>query len=442
MNNSKKSIIERIVFNNKALMVFSVIVAIFIWATVKINYAEETYRTLSDVKINIASTVDESSELVAFIDEKELYCEVEVKGKSYDINSYSLTKDEIVVEASGTFVDSAGYKVLTLTAKTAEGGMSGFEITRISPSSISVYYDRKTTDTFNVEAKLSNDLDSLVEGDYAVGQPVPSMNTIDVTGPATVLNRLSKVYFTASIKDDALPLTASKNLPAKIAFDLENEDEAKYLICEGINNESNPATVTVPVNVTKEVETGVKFVNQPAVFSEKVDGVTVSPNKVKISYNPQDDEQYDKLFVGTIDFSKISNKVNYFEFPIDEKLGVNIADKSLEKFDVSVDMSKMSRKTLDKAPTKVVFLNQDENYNYSIDFENSNLDGITLIGPAESLKKITADDIQIEINVSSLSVNSRIIQKVKVSNISIQSDDIDDCWVYGEYEAVISINTK
>lgn len=442
MNNSKKSIIERIVFNNKALMVFSVIVAIFIWATVKINYAEETYRTLSDVKINITSTVDESSELVAFVDEKELYCEVEVKGKSYDINSYSLTKDEIVVEASGTFVDSAGYKVLTLTAKTAEGGMSGFEITRISPSSISVYYDRKTTDTFNVEAKLSNDLDSLVEGDYAVGQPVPSMNTIDVTGPATVLNRLSKVYFTASIKDDALPLTASKNLPAKIAFDLENEDEAKYLICEGINNESNPATVTVPVNVTKEVETGVKFVNQPAVFSEKVDGVTVSPNKVKISYNPQDDEQYDKLFIGTIDFSKISNKVNYFEFPIDEKLGVNIADKSLEKFDVSVDMSKMSRKTLDKAPTKVVFLNQDENYNYSIDFENSNLDEIVLIGPADSLKKITADDIQIEINVSSLSVNSRIIQKVKVSNISIQSDDIDDCWVYGEYEAVISINTK
>lgn len=442
MNNSKKSIIQRIVFNNKALMVFSVIVAIFIWATVKINYAEETYRTLSDVKINIASTVDESSELVAFVDEKELYCEVEVKGKSYDINSYSLTKDEIVVEASGTFVDSAGYKVLTLTAKTAEGGMSGFEITRISPSSISVYYDRKTTDTFNVEAKLSNDLDSLVEGDYAVGQPVPSMNTIDVTGPATVLNRLSKVYFTASIKDDALPLTASKNLPAKIAFDLENEDEAKYLICEGINNESNPATVTVPVNVTKEVETGVKFVNQPAVFSEKVDGVTVSPNKVKISYNPQDDEQYDKLFVGTIDFSKISNKVNYFEFPIDEKLGVNIADKSLEKFDVSVDMSKMSRKTLDKAPTKVVFLNQDENYNYSIDFENSNLDEIMLIGPADSLKKITADDIQIEINVSSLGVNSRIIQKVKVSNISIQSDDIDDCWVYGEYEAVISINTK
>lgn len=442
MNNSRKSIIERIVFNNRALMIFSVIVAIIIWASVKINYSEEITRTLSDVKINITASVDESAELTAFVDETELYCEVTVKGKSYDVNSYSLNKDDIIVEATGAYVDSAGYRVLNLSAKTADGGVADIEITRVSPSSISVYYDRKTTDTFNVEAKLGNDLESLVEGEYAVGQPVPSMNTIDVTGPATILNRLSKVYFTAQIKEDNLPLTSSKNLPAKITFDLENEDEAKYLICEGVNNQSNPATVTVPVYVTKEVETAVKFVNQPAIFSEKVDAVAISPKKVKISYNPQDGETFDKLYVATIDFSDISNKMNNFEFPVDEKLGVNLSDKTLEKFTVSVNMSDMSSKTLDKAPTKVVFLNQDENYNYSIEFENSNLDEIVLVGPKESLQKISEDDIQVEINVSSLSVNSRIIQRVKVSNISIQSEEVDDCWVYGEYYAVINIEPK
>ncbi len=442
MNNSRKSIIERIVFNDRALMVFCVIMAIVIWASVKINYSDEVTRTLSDVKINITASVDEGAELTAFIDETELYCEVTVKGKSYDINAYSLSKDEIIVEAAGAYVDSAGYRVLNLSAKTADGGMSDIEITKISPSSISVYYDRKNTDTFNVEAKLGNDLSSLVEGEYAVGQPVPSMNTVDVTGPATILNRLSKVYFTAQIKEDNLPLTASKNLPAKIAFDLENEEEAKYLICEGVNNESNPATVTVPVYVTKEVETAVKFVNQPAIFSEKVEAVAISPKTVKISYNPQDDENFDKLYVATIDFSKISNKMNNFEFTVDEKLGVTLVDKEIERFNVSVNMSEMSSKTLDKAPTKVVFLNQDENYNYAVDFENSNLDEIVLIGPKESLQKITADDIQVEINVSSLTVNSRILQKVKVSNISIQSDEIDDCWVYGEYFAVLSINAK
>lgn len=442
MNNSRKSIIEKIVFNNKALMIFSVIVAILIWATVKINYSDEVTRTLTGVKVNITATVDQDSELVAFIDESELYCEVEVKGKSYDINSYALNKDEIIVEASGNFVDSAGYKDLTLTAKTADGGMADVEFGKITPSIISVYYDRQTDDTFNVEAKLSNDLATLTEGDYAVGQPVASMNTVKVIGPAGVLKTLKKVYFTASIKDDALPLTATKNIPAKISFDIENEEEARYLICEGINNESNPATVTVPVYVTKEVETGIKFVNQPKSFTESVKGVKISPDKVKISYNPQESEQFDKLDIGTIDFSKISNKVNYFEIPVDEKLGVTLTDKTLQKFDVSVDMSDMQSKTLKKAPTKIVYLNQSENYNYSVDFENSSLDEIVIIGPAESLKKIDEDDIQVEINVSSLSVNSRIVQRVKVNNISIQSDEVDDCWVYGEYEAVLTINAK
>ena len=442
MNNSRKSIIEKIVFNNKALMIFSVIVAILIWATVKINYSDEVTRTLTGVKVNITATVDPESELVAFIDESELYCEVEVKGKSYDINSYALNKDEIIVEASGNFVDSAGYKELTLTAKTADGGIADVEFGKITPSVMSVYYDRETHDTFNVEAKLSNDLATLTEGDYAVGQPVASMNTVKVIGPAGVLKTLKKVYFTASIKDDALPLTATKNIPAKISFDIENEEEARYLICEGINNESNPATVTVPVYVTKEVETGVKFVNQPNSFTESVKGVKISPDKVKISYNPQESEQFDKLDIGTIDFSKISNKVNYFEFPVDEKLGVTLTDKTLQKFDVSVDMSDMQSKTLKKAPTKIVYLNQSENYNYSVDFENSSLDEIVIIGPAESLKKIDEDDIQVEINVSSLSVNSRIVQRVKVNNISIQSDEVDDCWVYGEYEAVLTINAK
>ena len=92
-----------------------------------------------------------------------------------------------------------------------------------------------------------------------------------------------------------------------------------------------------------------------------------------------------------------------------------LVDKSLEKFVVSVNMSEMSSKTLDKAPTKVVFLNQVEDYSYSVNYANSNLDEIVLIGPAESLEKITADDIQVEINVSSLSVNSRIAHDLKLN---------------------------
>ena len=199
--------------------------------------------------------------------------------------------------------------------------------------------------------------------------------------------------------------------------------------------------MTIPLYVNKEVGTSVKFVNQPAAYSEEMPKFTVYPSKVNVLYNTKD-EEIETLYVGTVDFSNVSNKVNYFEFPVDEKLGVNIVDKTIAKFTVSLDMSSMSSVTFEKTPSKIVLLNQDENYNYIIDFDKSELDSIVAMGPKESLSKITNEDIQVEINVSSLDLTNTAEQTVEVSNISIASDKIDDCWIYGKYMAYITVEPK
>lgn len=443
MNKGKKSSVEGLFYNNKFLMVFSVLVAIAVWASVKINYSDETTRYFSDVKINISSAVTQSGEYEAFYGSESILAGVEVRGKAYNINQYALSKDDIIVETSGAYIDSAGYKVLTLSARLSEtSGATDVEITKVEPSTITVYYDRKTTDTFNVEAQLDNDLESLVTDEFTVGQPVPSMSTIEVTGPATILNKLAKVYFRAQINETDISLTATKEVPAEIVFQLDRASEGKYLICEGINDESNPATVTIPLYVDKEVPAAVKFVNQPAVYSENPPKYKINPGKIHVLYSSTETEEMNNLYVGTVDFSTVSNKVNYFEFPVDEKLGVNIVDKTIEKFTVSLDMSSMDKVTLDKTPGKVVFINQDEGFTYSINYEKSDLGAITVIGPAESLRDISAEDIQIEINVSSLSKMRTSEQIVDVSNISISSDKFNDCWVYGKYKVAISVEPK
>lgn len=442
MSKNKKSSIEGLFYNNKFLMVFSIIVAVLLWANVKINYSADTTRTISDLKISLANTVSQAEDIEVFFGSEELLAEVEVSGKAYNINQHALTKDDIIVEATGSYVDTAGYKVLTLTAKIADTSAAGdVNITKITPSSITVYFDRKTTGTFNVEAKLENDMDSLVSDEFTVGQPVPSMSTVEVTGPATILNKLTKVYFKAQIDESNLPLTATKEVAAEIAYQLDRASDSKYLTCNSINDESNPATVTIPLYVSKEVGTSVKFVNQPVSYSEEMPKFSVYPSKVNVLYNTKD-EEIETLYVGTVDFSNVSNKVNYFEFPVDEKLGVNIVDKTISKFTVSIDMSSMSSVTFNKTPSKIVLLNQDENYNYIIDFEKSELNAITAIGPRESLDKITNEDIQVEINVSSLNLEGSEEQLVEVSNISIASDKIDDCWIYGKYKAYISVEPK
>ncbi len=440
MGKKKRNFFEGLLYNNKFLMVLSLIVAIALWATVKINYSEEVVRSISDIQISVNNT-DSQGEYEMFTDPKSLVASVEVSGKGYNLNQHAFTKDDIVVEATSSYVDSAGYKVLTLSAKVADT-VSGVKVTKITPSSITVYYDRKTTGTFNVEAKLENDMDSIVDGDLTVGQPVASMNTVEITGPASILNKLTKVYFTGKIKEEDLPLSKTKELPAEISYQLDRESESKYLICESINEESNPATITVPVYVTRKVDTAVKFVNQPTSFVDGVPNVTVSPSTATILQNSKDDEIIETLYVGTIDFSEVYNKKNVFEFAVDEQLGVNIVDKNIEKFTVTVDMSNMKTTTLTQTPGKVVFINQDENYAYNIDYEMSSLDSIQIVGPKESVEKISAEDLQIEINVSSMNLTRVSNQIVEVSNISIQGEEFSDCWVYGKYKVAITIVQK
>ena len=106
MSKNSKSIIEKIIYNNKLLMVFCLIISVILWAAVKINYSADTTRTISDVKITVTSSAD-SSDFVPFIGADELYADVVVTGKAYNINSYALTKDDIIVEASGGYIDSA-----------------------------------------------------------------------------------------------------------------------------------------------------------------------------------------------------------------------------------------------------------------------------------------------------------------------------------------------
>ncbi|MBO7319707.1 MAG: hypothetical protein J6V06_06800, partial [Clostridia bacterium] len=66
MNKGKKSSIESLFYNNKFLMVFSVVVAVLLWASVKINYSADVTRTLSDVKVNIADNISLPEDYKAF----------------------------------------------------------------------------------------------------------------------------------------------------------------------------------------------------------------------------------------------------------------------------------------------------------------------------------------------------------------------------------------
>lgn len=435
MKHEKIRFFEKLFYNNKFLMVFSVVLAIILWAVVKVNYSETTTRTISDVKITLDTKLAAENDFSAFTGQNGLYADVEVSGKAYNINTYSLTRDDIQLDAASGYIDAPGYKTMNLSAKINEPDVN---LVRISPSSVTVFFDRVRTETFNVEARLTNDPASLANSGYIIGQPVPSVNTVRVSGPATVLEKIEKVYFEATLDETALPLTSTTEVFARIAFDLDRERDAGYLTCENVGTDANPASVTIPVNRESTVETTVKFVNQPSFFDETPPKFSVSPQHVTVVYNA--DESLSPSFnVGTIDFRKLSNKVNTFTFQVDESEAALLKDE-IQSFVVQVDLSNFSAREIDATQSNVVYLNQAQGTHYKANLSGKGLEKVKLIGPAASLSKITPEMLQIEINVSALNPARTGAQTIKITNISIASDEINDCWVYGSYKASVQMD--
>ncbi len=436
MKKIKTDFFEKVFYNNKFLFVLSLVLAVALWAAVKINYSGNTNKIIADVKVSIDSSLAQENDYVPFVEEGGLNVDVEVSGKSYNISS--LTKDDIVVEASSGYIDSAGYKVLTLTARSTE---TDVDIASVSPSSITVFFDRKANDAFNVEAKIENSDVLQSTDEYFIGKPVPSLNTVNVTGPASVVESLKKVVFVAKVDEGLLPLTQTVDVPAEISFETTSRRGKEFLVCSDVGEKSNPATITIPVSKLKTVETAVKFVNEPKYYDENPPKVFIDPHEVKISYNPTD-EEYESYNVGTVDFSKLHNGRNDLTFDVDEKSAALLVDKTIKQFTVTVDLGSVSETTIDASSANVVFLNQSKDHKYTASLKNMGLDSVTIVGPKASLEKITADMLQIEINVSSLDTSVTGYQRVNVSNISISSEEIDDCWVYGTYRARVLVKQK
>lgn len=436
MKKIKTDFFEKIFYNNKFVLVLSLVLSIALWASVKINYSENTTRTIADVKVTVDSSLASENDFVPFVETGALNVDVEVSGKSYNIGS--LKKDDVIVEASSGYIDSAGYKVLTLSARSNE---TGVDIISVTPSSVTVFFDKKVSDAFNVEAIIKNaEVLESTDG-YSVGKPVPSLNTVNVSGPATVIENLKKVSFVAKVDEELLPLTQTVDVPANISYETDNNRGKEFLVCPDVGNKSNPATITIPVSKIKTVKTAVKFVNQPKFYDENPPRVVVEPAEVEISYNPAD-EEYDSYNIATIDFSRLRNGKNVFDFGVDEKSAVSLVDKDLETFRVTVDLGSVSETTIDASTANVVFLNQSKEHKYTASLKNMGLDSVTVIGPEKSLERITPDMLQIEINVSSADTSFTGYQRVSVSNISIRSDEINDCWVYGTYNAKVSVSEK
>ncbi len=418
----KKQRISDLFYDNRFLLVFSLIVAVLFWLIVAVELGVEVENTIKNVPVTVNYERVEADLGLKPFGEKTFTVDVTVSGKKYVVEDNEII-DDIVVEANTSYVNSAGTSVLNLDVS-SKNARPLYDIIDISSDEISVYFDYPGEKEVVAIPQIEFEGDPVSEGYYMDDFIFPESNKIKVTGPETEINKISQVIAKASVEGQ---LRQNITVDAELTALTANGDTVRNI---SFNRQAEFIRITIPVYKIAELPLSCGFVNIPSNYVENPPyTITVRPAVAKVGVPEKKLDGISSLGILTIDFSQLKEGVNTFTVKADSITNAVIIDE-IDEFAVTVTVDGMSSRTV-LAPSTVNFTNIPDGKNaelVKLDFSE-----ITVVGPELSLNELKSDNMTLTADLSDVSAETKGNVTVPV----MLTDD--DCWSYGEYTATITI---
>ena len=418
----KKQRISELFYDNRFLLVFSVIAAILIWLVVAVEVSETT-NVVRNVPVRIDySRIEENLGLEPF-GETDFTVDVTVSGKRHIVEDDDLI-DNLIVTANTGYVNSVGTATLSIDASSSSLRPE-YTIDDISLDSVSVYFDYLKEAEFIIEAELDHKGSLVPEGYYVDDLIFPNNNTVKVSGPETQVNKISGVVARAEIKNQ---LRQSTTIDANLVAVSKDGSVPQYI---SFNRQRDIVNLTIPVYKKVVLPVSCTFSNKPSDYMGDIPfTVSVSPVSAEFAVAESKAANLESFEIAAIDFSKLNVGKNEFVISAEDINGGKVID-STETFTVTVNVEGMNSKSV-AVSSQVNFINVPD----GITAELIEVDAkqITVIGPSSSLETLNSDSVILNADLSVLPDNTLGTVVVPVTMVD------NDCWAYGEYTATIMID--
>ena len=411
--------LSRLFYNDKFVMVFSILVAFVLWFMISANSQETTVFTVTDIPISLP---DLGNDLV-FFNTDDLKAEVKISGNALVVAG--VTNSDVYITASDTSsVTSPGkYKLNLVPKKSGLKTDYTFEST-VTPSSIEVYVDRYAEKEINITDRV--DVGSVAEGKY-ISTTTFAQQTVKVSGAESYVNSISEAAAEYKFSET---LTRTTTVEASIVlYDVNGKEVSP----EYVHAEKTSVTATIPVLNIKTVDIIPTVTNAPGSFAFDSNYITVAPAAIRLAVPDDAEDLTDTIGTDPIDLSAVDLKNNKYTVDLQIPSGCKNLDQ-VTKADVTFEADKMSTKRITLSSFTLVNVAQDIKATVS----TKSLD-ITLVGAKEQISSITSANITAVVDMASKGSFTGIAE-VPVS-ISINSK-FPMCWSYGTYLVDVSVTDK
>lgn len=274
--------------SNIVFKIISVIFAVSLWFYAQSVNNPTSESVISDVPIRVINVADEA---LSVMSSNELTVDLTVRGKKKDLNKLTMEQFTVVADASG--IERPGEYSLRPEVTSKPDGVT---VTAKSASIVQVYLDVRRTEEFPVTVRLS---DYMLNSVYEMGDPVPSVETVRVTGPSSLLDRIS--FAQIPISWGGQQINGSIRASGQVILLDSNGQQIKD---NSLSCDVSDVEVLVPVTTYRDVPLKVTTVN--GYFNESNTQITIEPATVRLKGEPSVLEAFTSITLPAIDETKIT----------------------------------------------------------------------------------------------------------------------------------------
>lgn len=261
--------------------ILAVLAAFFLWMYVAGNDNLIFEREITAVPVS----VDNLSNIpLSLISGGGNQIDVTVKGKRGEV--VKLDADDINASVNAGSISNPGRYTLDVNVELPDG------VTLVSknPTSVTVYLDNTTSVTVPVDVKLK---EYHLDAGYELGEPVPSLTEISVSGPTAVLQTIKSARVTLPNLEY---MESSKTVSGELILVDQNDE---VISNQYIKMSTSVVNVTVPVYTTKTVPLAVDY--KYGFFNDENAKITITPSEITLKGESSVLDAIDRLNIMTID---------------------------------------------------------------------------------------------------------------------------------------------
>ncbi|MDO4378609.1 MAG: CdaR family protein [Erysipelotrichia bacterium] len=386
---SASDFLTKIFFNKKFSKIFSLILAIILYISVNVSSSDtigiSQSATLNDVKVECV--YNEEMYEISGIPET---VNVMVSGSMSDITlQKSKTNSYVVADLSGL---TEGSYQIRLSPKNFSSDLS---VNILDNPTVYVTIKKKITTKYNISYEFINK--NLMDSTYNLGET--TFNTTEVLIRASQ-DTIDSIAFVKALID-VTGVTESFTREARIvAYDNNGNI---------VNCSISPETVMATVNVTSPSKEVPIIVRANGVMSDNLalDQVSLDHSTVTIYASNNVLNLIDAVYVD-LNVSNITKNTS-ISTTLNMPSGVNKMD--ITKVNMEIIVGEKTSKVINDV--KVSYTNLNSNFKVKLIDENDVTMNVLVIGTQSNIDKLTADDITVNIDLSS--VTSVGIQQAAIS---------------------------